>query len=956
MANAFSVPQSFGSYIDPINTNLVNTVLASKQTRYDHNLAKIDETLKQFTNLPLAREKDKLYLKSRLDNVLSTVNSVQKLDLSDNNLTRQIEQSIGTAIDDEVLKQVSNTQAIQKFEQTVAEKRAKNPELYDDRNYTIAKKRAGVNEYLAGTNSKGEEVNSIGKLQYDDYYDVDKNLTEPLEKWAKELGFIKTITESGNDMFIKKETKEVLSPERIEEFYHTKLQADPKLQTQMQINADYQYGGMKDEEFKSSYRDTLNKKKSEIEGDIVKLKEGYKNIPAGSAIMKQVDAMVAQYDTAIKGYDTELKNINSENFDRSSRQFQIYSNNLLNQYKTTYAKNETTHIDYDDTPMKIQEFEFKKAEATRKAQEAAAKKAGLNPDGTPVGTMYTPKTGQEIEQEKPDVYTVAAKNFSQDYRKIDAYLIANNPDYAKGDSITRKKIRDQITTNLGKESLTAKNYPRELKDLAESYLQSSQTYTNVSNEIHKTVDNDIITMFNGMKTSAGNINLSNLAKNLPETAKALGERGVRNYGDLTKEQRYKIKMEISDNLKNTVAKGKSTEYLDAYNKKLQRESGIKFRQKENSGWFENQWYGANALLGAVGQSVKAVGAGIVSMFNEESGAEMKKEVERDTDLYADQLSDAYGGNVRKLLNVFSNDEDLSGIGSDEIALKLGESLDSRWNNTAKVIEGRINARLKDVNRPMSAMKGISYNPNVEAEKPIAQALESIVLSNNVTPTKDTAYKLEFNPDGKTAKIIVNNVNYDINDKGKQVKSVGQGTEIVVDVNQLPPAVLKAVSTEKANWTYDYRNPVKFNKTYTFNVLPTDDDKIEFIDNFVSNNPDNFTPEDVYALKTSNKSAFKTEQDYNQIVKNLQDLYLLSDADVENMKKNIIHANYEVKYDKTPGVGFHARIVNGNDAPLLVNMPGQSFDPTREMINSFKYIDGIILDKLQKYALKNAKKQ
>ena len=47
MANAYSIPQNFNKYIDPINSEQVNTVLATKQGTYNYNVAKID-TYKSF--------------------------------------------------------------------------------------------------------------------------------------------------------------------------------------------------------------------------------------------------------------------------------------------------------------------------------------------------------------------------------------------------------------------------------------------------------------------------------------------------------------------------------------------------------------------------------------------------------------------------------------------------------------------------------------------------------------------------------------------------------------------------------------------------------------------------------------------------------------------------------------------------------------------------------------------
>lgn len=957
MANAYSIPQNMGTYVDPIDNELIGSVLASKEKKYDYNVAKVDSLIQQYTNLPLARDEDKQYLKDRIDSVLKVVNGVSKLDMSNNNITRQIEQGIGTAIDDHVLEQMANTKKIMTFEQEVAKKREKGDGTYDDRNYTIAKKRAGIDEYLAGEDSKGNKVDKIGSLRYDDYYDLDKNLTEPLEKWAKELGYTKTVSESGVDLFIRKETKEELTPERIEQYYNTKLQSDPKLQTQMRINSEYEYGGKDDSTFKQEYRGELLRKKTELEAGLAKVKTAYKNEPAGSEMSKSVDVVTAQFQNEINLYDDNIKNVDSGKFDRSSVQTQMYSNRLLNNYKNTYAKSVTVGIDYDDSPMKLQEFEWKKEEAIRKQKEDKNKEAGLNADGTGLGTTYTPKSEEKTEAEKPDLYTVAGKNFSQDYRKFDAYLMATDEDYAKGDAKTRKTIRDQYTINISKESLTAKGMPKEGKDLAEAYIQSSQTYTKVSREVNKTIDNDIIAMYNGMVTNVDKINLNNFKDSMPETAKAMANK--KSYKDLTKAERYTIKLELSDNLKNTVAKGNSIKHLDSYNKSLQKDSGIKFKQADISGFWDNAGSEIGGKIGLLGVGARKWIARGVDFFNSEAAKEMWDSAEKDEDKYFNQVSKATAGERRNLSsiygNIFINDEDLGSIGSDEIAIKKGEDIRSRWSGTAKSIEDRIGLRLKDIDRPRDTMKGISYNPNVKAEEGITQSLQSILLSEGVTPTKETAYKVEFNPDGVTAKIIVNSQNLDVNDKGKQVKIVGENVETTVEVSRLPKSIINNVSAKKADWTYDFNNPAQFSKVYTFDVLPTEKDKDEYLDNFAINNPNTLSPERLHEMKVSNDSPIKTEQEYSDIISKLQRTYNLTEENASVMKNNIVKAKYEIKYNKTVGVGFYGIIDNGDGTPVKFDMRGENFNPTKASMNSMLYVNNVILNKLNDYALKNAKK-
>lgn len=956
MANAFSVPQSMGQYIDPVNTNLVNTVLSSKQMTYDHNLAKVDEMLKQYTNLPLAREKDKLYLKNRLDNVLNTVNSVQKMDLSDNNLTRQIEQSISTAIDDNVLQQVSNTQAISKFEQTVAEKRVKNPELYDDRNYTIARKRAGVNEYLAGTNSKGEEVNTLGRLQYDDYYDVDKNLTEPLQKWAKEIGYSKVISETGNEMFIRKETREVLSPQQIEVFYNTKLQSDPKLMTQMQINSDYQYGGMDDASFKDSYVKSLITKKEGVNSEIAKLEEAKKNLSREG--ISQANDVITAYKEGIKTYDTEIENSKLPDFNRGAKQLQIYSNKLLDNYKKTYSKNEVVAVDYDDTPMKILEFREKQIERREKRAEKEAEKSLSSTQGTP----YVQASSTELEAEKPDVFTQQHKAFSNSYGELDNYLKSTNSNYAKGDAITKKQIRDQITINLSKENITAQGYPKELKVLADNYIQHSQLYTSARKVIDSNIDKEIVSYFNGMKDNSRDISLNNLAGALPVTARLLANSNVRSFSDLTKEQQIQVRLEMSDNLKNSVADSKQEKkHLDYYNKDLQRVTGVKYKQQEEP----------SGILGSIGDIVSGgvgyLGQGILGqtydVMSNGFSAENTRRALRERN---QKLNSNIGQLLKGIKNlddansrIYNPDQNLSEIGSGQIGLAEGQSLQSKWNTDYRAIESKVQDVLRGSQENLNNKIGYSYNPNIKGQKAITDELQSLAFANGLNPVDKSPYRVELSSDKRTAKIIINANELNYNQKGKQVKTVAENSEFIIPTEQLPTTLLNSLKLTKENWVYDYKNPTPFKKTYDYKVLPNSNSREEFLEKFSQNNPGVLSPEALHEISVNPASSpIKTAQDYDEMISNLQRLYKLTDANVNEMKNKIVRADYNVVFKRNPGIGYVATVKNNSDAnwkDVNIDLRGQNYDPTTSTMQSFQYLDDVINTELMRYASKNIKR-
>lgn len=281
MANAFSLPQSMGQYIQPVNLNLVNAALSSKQQKYDYNVAKIDSLLSEFSSIELIRDEDKKYLADRVNGVLNTVNQAGKLDMASNNLTREITQYIGTAIDENVLTQASNSIRLKTFEQSVAERREKKPDTYSDINYTYAKESAGLQDYLRGEDANGKKVDSFGSLQYSEYKDVNKRINDfTLDLLSKSKDSVIKIPErdaNGNPTgYMIEKTIRGLSPEQLRTVAESQL--DASYMQQVKINGWYNSGGYKDTATLNTNLDEISTNYvSNIEANILKLKRDKDN-------------------------------------------------------------------------------------------------------------------------------------------------------------------------------------------------------------------------------------------------------------------------------------------------------------------------------------------------------------------------------------------------------------------------------------------------------------------------------------------------------------------------------------------------------------------------------------------------------------------------------------------------------------------------------------------------------
>jgi len=943
MANSFSVPQSMGTWVPPININLVNTALATQQGKYDYHVAKIDSLIKEFSSIDLIRPEDKKYLSDRIDGVLGVVNQTQKKNMASGSVSRDIEQYIGTAIDEEVLNQASNSARIRGFEQTVAQKREKQPELYSDINYSYALKQAGVEDYLNGKDKSGKKVDTVGKLNYQDYYDVDKNLTGELEKWAKDYGFTKYFDEDKtNPYYIKTTTGERLTPDAIENFYSSKLLSDPKLVSQMRMNADYSYSGMSDEVFKSNYTTEVNNKKTELSSVIAKLQEQKKNLSPGDESIKQIDDRIAGYNEIVATYDKDLSN---PNFNREQKQLEIYSNGLLSSYQKNFAQDKVTAIDYDDTPMKVAEFQMKVDEYNKKKLAQTT--------GVGVGNEYNagiPTPPDEL----PDVFTQQEQEFTKSFKDIDSYLKENNEAYAKGTDDEKKAIRNEITKNVLKENVGAQGYSSELSTLADNYWQQSQTYTKALSTMNNAVSTEIEKDFNGMLSSKQNINLENLSDTLPVTAKLLADNHTKDFRSLTKEQQNRVRLEMASNLKEYVAKDDiEKKHLQNYITTIDKD----YKAPQAPSISGSLWTGLKSQGQNVLNTTRNIGeAFFVDPFRNAEDYKLSNEnAANRREAQMNQFNNGAKEFTKAINSYFTNDQNLSNIQSDEISLSQGKTLTDSWSRRYEVAKKLVTESLQDNQTDLVPNTGIAFSPDVDLDKPITKALQALVTARGGRPEKGTTFKVE--PSKTPGKVNIIYTNEDLStpdDKGVQHKTLSANTTVEVESQFLPSNITNKIGNN-SKWVYDYKNPAPFKKTQEYTPPKTSEDRDNMVQKMRENHPGLITDSDYYTMMSNPQgSMFRSSQDYDGILNTYKGAYGLSNEDVATIKGNIVDAKYSVEYEKVPNQGYIAKVKkttkNGSEQITNLNMGRINYDPSYFSAKTIELVNSVIENQIQKYVI------
>ena len=238
-------PISYGQTIPTTDiAQMVGQVQGALQQRFDINTAKVEEMIQNVSSIPLLRDKDKQYLGEKLQGLLNTVNANLKVSggkgLLNNTITNEINKYITTAIDDNVKKQMKNSQAIINFNKGVEDLKGKKDGGYDTGNYSYALDKAGYSAYMNG------ETDDIGALEYNPYVDYRATTLEKAVKFKQLKGDQEIEMPDPNDpRYMVKRKVSGLTPQEIIQYFPEML--TPQEEKQMAIEGYNQLKGYKKE-------------------------------------------------------------------------------------------------------------------------------------------------------------------------------------------------------------------------------------------------------------------------------------------------------------------------------------------------------------------------------------------------------------------------------------------------------------------------------------------------------------------------------------------------------------------------------------------------------------------------------------------------------------------------------------------------------------------------------------
>jgi hypothetical protein len=941
MANAYSTPINYGQTIPTTDlAQYVGAIQKGMQQKFDINLAKIDDLISKVATVPLARDKDKKYLGEKLQGLLSMVDANSKVDLSDNVVARQISSYVTSAIDSNVREQLANSQKIASYQQTAAQRKKDKPELYSDANYAYGLDKSGYADYMS------EKKDSLGNMDYIDYYDVDKNLNKELEAFAKERGFEKVLDSSVEGGYIFKTVKgKEITKEEISNFYDNKLASDPKLKQQFMINAHYNYRGVSDTDLIKAYKEQADPILKDFDNQIGEIDNKLKNVnPDDKATADYLHRQKSEMQAQKTNFNNQL---DPKNFNRDSFLLDNYSRNMKKSYINTYAYSAVTDIKFDDFLLDI---------AKAKGEIAA--------DGTTTATGTTGLPGGQLfQKEENPADQNTQPNYMDDFENqrkgswegllqvIKKQLVADGKE-PTNQNVTnyylglKKASKDGIDLN-------AQGYSGEVLDSYGKVTNLNKTayqLTKLAKEHYGDAVNKTLTGLFGGKTKG--LSVEGLANTAPVTAGLLKK--YKSASQIPQKEKAQALYELANNLKeHGVLDSDGKKNIEFYIQALKKENNIsdkviqKNKPKEES-FLEGAW---DVLVGGLQSTWNEKVAPSIS-FLTQWGNEGENFEKAQKDNFMARLEGMRRANkgAEKFGNAwnkaFSQDSDLSEIQSGDIKLDNYQGVSDLMKDASKNVKDSFDLVLSKGKANLQKNYSLVLNPAIKKDKPYLEAISSAIVAQGGVPAKDTFINIKEIKDGVATVTYTAETMVETKSGGTKSQSV-PGVDVRIPVSSLPQGLVGNMQTSLSNWSYSVNNPTKMEVAMAYSPPNNLESRYELAQNYVKNYGNYMTEEEVRNLQMTGFSALKTKEDYQkQVNKILPPEY---SADFNN---KYLNSKYSVKWERPDGGGaFVGYLIK--DGAKVEQIPGvkEDYNPHTYGLLTMREVSRYLEDQILEYRRK-----
>jgi hypothetical protein len=362
MASFTDNPQlltNFNPYVQQLPVDAMVKVGMAKQEQYNEGIQKIQTAIDTVAGLDIAKDSDRAYLQSKINELGNNLKFVAAGDFSDFQLVNSVNGMTGQiAKDDKVLTAVSSTQFYKKqlteMEKAISEGKASQSNIYD-----FQKK---ANDWLSNS-----EIGQSFNGRYVQYRDVKKKAMEAIKALHPKLQTIDipyVMDSKGNIDYSKiadamiKEKIEGIDENQIKQAIFASM--DPDDLNQLQLDANYQFRGVDPEVL-------VNRAKTNYDSERMKAIQNLEYIETQLKISSdpvktdQLTAAKEQYERllGLDGKPGELDNQFYENVKEAREnpnkvKYNIYRDGFVGELANAFSWKNVSR-EYVTNPLKQQE-------------------------------------------------------------------------------------------------------------------------------------------------------------------------------------------------------------------------------------------------------------------------------------------------------------------------------------------------------------------------------------------------------------------------------------------------------------------------------------------------------------------------------------------------------------------------------------------------------------------------
>lgn len=349
----YSQPFKQSPYIAPIDLSLLAKVNQFKETRFEQNAAKIQETINTIGNLDVMRDVDKAHLNEKVNGVVEGINKMGGVDLSDMSISNQL-QGYGSSIynDDKIITAVTSTKNVRSLQADYA-KYSSDPkykgyyspinEAYDMRYVSEWLANKDLGKAYSGP-SKAFAYQNIDKFSADIAAEVTPNYTKDV---------------TSNGLYIDTRTGEHVDAQKIKDEISARLMSDGNMSEQVKRNSWYfGQGRTADDIYNHFYQSATEQKNQSLKQyeDAIELAnqavlpadiDKYNKLINGTGEdNKGLAGKVLATTDNVKALETKGIKHFSDNIDAYNQQ--LYMDKLTTGIANTYAYDKETHTVEED--------------------------------------------------------------------------------------------------------------------------------------------------------------------------------------------------------------------------------------------------------------------------------------------------------------------------------------------------------------------------------------------------------------------------------------------------------------------------------------------------------------------------------------------------------------------------------------------------------------------------------